>query len=261
MIGPTEMSDDQFQEQAIGHLLGELEVNGEIAFQEELARRGTPAHAMVRELRETLGVLALAVAPADPPHALRARVLWSAGAPVTPAGPAPPAPRAFWTWATAALMAAAAVGLGVWAGRLAEERDELRASVSRLERRIADADSEAASAAALLDLAGAGGGSVRELRGSIALPGASGRLFVTDEGRALLLAGGLPPLDPGRVYALWTTDARGARLSGVFRPDAQGRGRLEVGDLELGPDAVLAVTEESSPGVEQPTGRTVLASG
>lgn len=259
MIRPGEMSDEQFQEQAIGHLLGELDVNGEIALQEELARRGTPAHATVRELRETLGVLALAVAPADPPNALRARVLWSAGAPVTPPGVPVAAPRSFWVWATAALMAAVAVGLGVWAGRMADERDELRASVSRLAQRVVEADSAAASAAADLNLAGAGGTFVRELRGSIALPGASGRLFLADDGRGLLLASGLPPLAPGRVYVLWTMDAGGAHSAGVFRPDAEGRGRLQ-GDLELAPDAELAVTEEPGPDVEQPTGRVLLTS-
>lgn len=253
------MSDEQFQEQAIGHLLGELDVDGEIALQEELARRGTPAYAMVRELRETLGILALAVAPADPPHALRARVLWSAGAPVTPPGAPAAAPRSFWVWATAALMAAVAVGLGVWAGRLADERDELRASLGRLAQRVAEADSAAASAAADLDLAG--GSAVRELRGSIALPGASGRLFLADDGRGLLLASGLPPLAPGRVYALWTMDAGVTHPAGVFRPDGEGRGRLQVEDLELAPDAALAVTEEPGPDVERPTGRVLLTSG
>lgn len=239
MIRPAEMSDDQFQEQAIGHLLGELDVSGEIAFQEELARRGVPAHAMLRELRETLGDLALAVAPANPPDSLRARVLWSAGAPVARPGAPPAAPRSFWIWAAAALMAAVAVGLGVWAGRLADERDELRED---------------------LDVVGAAVSSVRELRGSTALPGASARLFLADDGRGLLLANGLPPLAPGRVYALWTLDAGGANPAGVFRPDDAGRGRLELDDLELGPDAALAVTEEPGPGVDRPTGLVLLTS-
>jgi hypothetical protein len=255
------MSDDQFEELAIGHLLGELDVSGEIALQEELASRGTPGHATVRELRETLGVLALAVAPADPPNALRARVLWSAGAPVHPPDVPVAAPRSFWAWAIAALMAAVAVGLGVWAGRLADERTELRDSVRRLAQRAAASDSAAAIAAADLDIAGGGGSSVRELRGSIALPGASGRLFLAEDGRGLLLASGLPPLSPGRVYALWTMDAEGARPAGVFRPDAAGRGRLEIGDLALAPDAALAVTEEPGPDVERPTGRVLLTSG
>ncbi len=263
MIRPEEMSDDQFEEQAIGHLLGELDVSGEIAFQEELDRRGALAHAMLRELREALGELALAVAPADPPASLRARVLWSIGAPVAAPDAPLAAPRTFWIWAVAALLAAIAVGLGVWAGRLAVERDELRASIGRLEQRIAAADTASARAAMLredLDLVGAAGSTVRDLQGTVALPGASARLFRTGDGRGLLLARGLPPLARDRVYALWTMDAAGAHLAGSFEPDAQGRGRIELSDLELAPGTVLTVTEEPAPGGERPTGRPLLTS-
>ena len=239
MIRPAEMSDDQFQEQAIGHLLGELAVSGEIAFQEELARRGVPAHAMLRELRETLGDLALAVAPANPPDSLRARGLWSVGAPVARPDAPPAAPRSFWILAAAALMAAVAVGLGVWAGRLADERDELRAD---------------------LNLVGAAGSGVRQLRGSTALPRASARMFLAEDGRGLLLANGLPPLAPGRGSALATRTAGDTHPAALVRPDDAGRGRLELGDLELAPGTALAVTEEPGPGAERPTGQVLLTS-
>ena len=264
MIRPAEMSDDQFEEQAIGHLLGELDVNGEITFQEELARRGAPANAMLREFREALGELALAVAPADPPPSLRARVLWSIGAPVAAPDAPPAAPRTFWIWAAAALMAAVAVGLGVWAGRLADERDELRASIGILEERVAAAETAAAASAVLredLDLVGATGSTLHELRGTGALPEASARVFLAaGSGRGLLLADGLPAIGPDRVYALWTMDAGGAHPAGVFRPDEDGRGRLEIRDLELPPAAVFAVTEEPAPGGERPTGPILLTS-
>lgn len=260
MIRPGEMSDDQFQEQAIGHLLGELDVSAEIVFQEEMARRGSPAQAMLRELRETLGDLALAVEPADPPHALRARVLWSVGAPVTRADSPPASTGSFWAWATAALTAAVAVGLGVWAGRLAEELDDLRESVARLEQRVAANAAAAASAVALREqLELVGGSSVLELRATEALPGAGARLFVGDDGRGLLLADGLPSLPAGRVYALWTTPSGGP--AGVFRADPEGRGRLELNDVELAPGAVLSVTEEPAIRVARPTGPVLLRSG
>lgn len=233
------MSDDQFEDHAIGHLLGELDERGEIAFQEELARRGAPASATLREFREALGELALAVAPAEPPPALRARVLWSIGAPVAAPHAPPAAPRTFWIWAVAALLAAVAVGLGVWAGRLAGERDELREDLAI----VGDAQS-----------------SVRELRGTAASPDASARAFIhARSGRGVLLAEGLPRLGPDRVYVLWTLDAKGARRNGAFRPDGEGRGRLPLVDLR--PGAVLAITEEPAPGGERPTGRTLLRSG
>ena len=240
MIRPAGMADDQFEELAIGHLLGELDVNGEIPFQEELARRGAPGSAMLRELREALGELALAVAPADPPPALRARVLWSIGAPVAAPDAPPAAPRTFWIWAAAALMAAVAVGLGVWAGRLADERDELRED---------------------LELVASTGSTVRELHGTASLPDARARVFLaTGTGHGVLLAYGLPALGPGRAYALWTTDAGGARSAGVFRPDDEGRGRLELVGLDLSPGGVLAVTEEPAQLSERPTGPILLTS-
>jgi hypothetical protein len=255
------MSDDQFQEHAIGHLLGELDVRLEIAFQEELARRGSPGQATLRELRETLGDLALAVAPAQPPNALRARVLWSVGAPVAPRDAPAAATRSFWIWATAALAAAVAVGLGVWAGRIAEERDALRAAVERLERRVAAADSLAAAADVLredLALVEAQAGVARELGGTDALPGASARLYAADAGRALLLARGLRPLGRDRVYTLWVVDAGGQRPAGAFRPDAAGRGRLEMADPAFDAGAVLVVTEEAARGAERPSGPILL---
>ncbi|HEU4463624.1 MAG TPA: anti-sigma factor [Gemmatimonadota bacterium] len=240
MIRPAGMADDQFEELAIAHLLGELDVNGEIMFQEELARRGAPGSAMLREFREALGELALAVAPADPPPALRARVLWSIGAPVAAPDAPPAAPRTFWIWAVAALMAAMAVGLGVWAGRLADERDELRED---------------------LELVGSTGSTVRELRGAAPLPDARARVFLAaGSGHGVLLAHGLPAIGPDRVYALWMMDAGNARPVGVFRPDEDGRGRLDLVDLELGAGAVLAVTEEPAPGSERPTGAILLTS-
>ncbi|HET6360693.1 MAG TPA: anti-sigma factor [Gemmatimonadota bacterium] len=240
MIRPAEMSDDQFEDQAIGHLLGELDVRVEITFQEELARRGTPGHAMLRELREALGELALAVAPAEPPPSLRARVLWSIGAPVAAPDAPPAASRTFWIWAAAALMAAVAVGLGVWADRLSDERDELRAHMAL----VSDA-----------------GTTVRELRGTRASPDASARVFfAARSGRGVLLAEGLPAPGSGRVYALWTMDAEGAQPTGFFLPDEEGRVRLELVDLELAPGTVLTVTEEPAPGGERPTGRTLLTS-
>jgi hypothetical protein len=240
MIRPAVMSDDQFEDQAIGHLLGELDERGEIAFQEELARRGTPAHATLREFREALGELALAVAPAEPPAALRARVLWSIGAPVVAPDAPPTAPRTFWIWSVTALMAAAAVGFGVWAGRLADERDELRADLS---------------------IVGDAGTAVRELRGTSALPGARARaFFVAGSGRGVLLAEGLRPIGSDRVYTLWTMHGADAYPIGVFRPDEKGRGRLEIVDLEPVPGIVLVLTEEPATGSARPTGQRLLSS-
>ncbi|HJU85820.1 MAG TPA: anti-sigma factor, partial [Gemmatimonadota bacterium] len=131
-------------------------------------------------------------------------------------------------------------GFGVWAGRLADERDELRADLS---------------------IVGGRGTTVRELRGTSALPDASARaFFAAGSGRGVLLAEGLPPIGSERVYALWSVDAGGAHAIGVFRPDGGGRGRLELLELEPVSGAVLLVTEEPATGSARPTGKRLLSS-
>ena len=261
----TRMSDDQFQELAIAHLLRELDAAGETAFAVELMRRGEPGHALLREIQETLGDIALAVAPAEPPASLRGRVLARIEAPVTEPEVLPARERSLWPWAAAAVLAALAVGLGLWAARLADERDRLRAAVDRLEERVAAADSTEERVAALqedLDLVGAPGSAMHGLVGTQALPQAGARVFVDPvTGRALLFAYDLPVLGPDELYELWAIGAEGPRAAGVFRPDDEGRARLEIPDPELLRDVqTLAVTVEPSPGVEQPTGEIVLSS-
>lgn len=260
----TRISDDQFRELAIAHLLRELDASTEATFAAELMRRGEPGHAILQEIQETLGDLALAVEPAEPPASLRARVL-SATFPLALREVPPARERSPWPWAAAAALAALAVGLGVWAARLADERDRLRTEVGRLEERVAAADSAAERMAALqedLDLVGAPGSAVHGLVGTEALPQAGARVFVDPAtGRALLYAYDLPVLGPDELYELWAIGPEGARAAGVFRPDEGGRARLEIADPELLRDVqTLAVTVEPAPGVEQPTGEIVLSS-
>jgi anti-sigma-K factor RskA len=262
----TRMSDEQFQELAIARLLGELDAAGETTFRAELMRRGASGHAMVRQLQNALGDVALAVAPAEPPPSLRARVLTDIGAPLTAPETPPAREQSLWPWAAAAALAALTLGLGVWTTRLADERDRLVAEVDRLEQRIAAADSVEDRMAALqedLDLVGAPRSAVHALVGTQALPQAGARVFIDPAtGRALLFAYDLPVLGPDELYELWAIGAEGPRAAGVFRPDDEGRARLEIPDPELLRDVqTLAVTVEPTPGVEQPTGEIILSSG
>ena len=261
----TRMSDDRFREVVIAHLLRELDAAGESAFATELMRRGEPGHSILREIQETLGDVALVVAPAEPPPSLRSRVLAGIGVPVVLPEVRPRRDRSPWSWAAAAVLAALAVGLGLWAARLADERDRLRAAVDRLEDQVAAADSAAERLAVLeedLDLVGAPRSAVHGLVGTSALPQAGARVFVDPAtGRALLFAYDLPVLGPDELYELWAIGAEGARAAGVFRPDDEGHARLEIPDPELLRDVqTLAVTVEPAPGVEQPTGEIVLSS-
>lgn len=262
MIEPSPISPVEFEELAIAHLLGELDPAGEAAFDAELSRRGAEGLALVRGFEETLGEVALAAAPTEPPRSLRARVLVSAGhlaeLPVSPREPRSP-----WPWIAAGVLAVVAIGLGAVALRVAGERDRLRAAVDRLEARIAASDSARDRIADLgdFDLAGEPGSIVHDLIGTEALPRAGGRVFVDPvTGNALLLAHDLPVPGPDALYQLWAIGEEGPRAVGALRPDGQGRGRLEIrgGELLRAPQA-LAVTVEPAPGVAQPSGETVLS--
>ena len=259
-------SIDEFQELAIAHLLGELDPAGQMAFDAELARRGAEGRAIVRRLGETMGDVALAAAPAEPPPSLRRRVLASVGHAAEPrVGATRGAPS--WLWTAAAVLAVLTVGLGVWAARLASERNRFRDGIDQLmEARTVDADSAQERVAALqekLDFVGGPSSAVYPLVGTQAVPQAGGRVFLDPlTGRAILFAYDLPVLTVDQLYELWAIGPEGPRPAGVFRPDDSGRARLEIEDPDLLRNVqVLAVTVEQAPGTERPTGEIILSSG
>jgi hypothetical protein len=141
----------------------------------------------------------------------------------------------------------------------------LRGALERLEASAAagdDARAELGAVLADLDLVVAPGSTVYGLEGGPALPQAGGRVFVdTTAGRALLLASGLPRLDPDDAFALWSIGGESARAVIVFRPDENGRARREIANVEPLRDAqTLAVTVEPASGVAEPRGEIVLSS-
>jgi anti-sigma-K factor RskA len=259
-------SIDEFQDLAIAHLLGELDAAGEAAFEAELSRRGAEGAGILQRLEETMGDVALAAAPAEPPPGLRAKVLASVGhyeEPKTVISRRAPV----WLWATAAALAVVAVGLGVWAARLARDRDRLRDAIERvIEARGVHADSARQELVDLekdLEFVGGPSSSVHGLFGTAALPEAGARVFLDPAtGRAILFAHDLPPLTVDELYELWAIGPGGARAAGVFRPDDRGRGRLEIEDPELLRNLeTLAITVEPAPGNDRPTGEILLSSG
>ena len=85
----------------------------------------------------------------------------------------------------------------------------------------------------------------------------SGLLLVAG---GLLLAAKLPPVPPGKAYALWTLAGDGPRSAGIFVPDAGGRATVKIAAQATGaPVRVLSVTLEPESGVPAPTGAIVLA--
>jgi len=129
----------------------------------------------------------------------------------------------------AAVAAAVAIGLGIWAASLSRELDSAR------------------DANAVLGDPGAR---------SVALSGATGRVVVAPEGRAALVVRGLDPAPSGRTYEIWVITANRARRAGVF--EGGGERNVVVLDRKVPPDAVVAVTVEEDGGVSVPTGKPLF---
>ncbi len=87
---------------------------------------------------------------------------------------------------------------------------------------------------------------------------AYGRALLSENAPILFYASNLPPLPTGRTYQLWVMRDRDRAVTsgGVFQPDANHAAAFTV------PNAsgitALAITEEPSGGVPQPTGHKIL---
>ncbi len=82
-------------------------------------------------------------------------------------------------------------------------------------------------------------------------------VVVPGEGRALLLAEGLRPLEPNRVYAVWVIDSDGAHPAGLFRPARDGTAEVII-EGDVIPGVVVAMTVEPEGGSDIPTGSVLL---
>ncbi len=102
-----------------------------------------------------------------------------------------------------------------------------------------------------------------ELKGTAQAPGAAAKLVYDKNGRAMLLATGLPPAPAGKEYQLWYIVGSNPPAPGkTFAPDDAGSGTLsdQVPKQALN-SAVFAITLEPVGGVSAPTGQIYLQSG
>ena len=144
--------------------------------------------------------------------------------------------------AVAAVAAAVALAVGLWATQLSGDLDETRSALER----------QQANAAVLADPAAR----------TVELQAGDGRLVVTEDGRAVLVLDGLDPAPEGMTYEAWIVpggELAAANPAGLFAgsdtTDIVGlEGTVEDGD-------VVAVTVERAGGVDAPTSAPVAASG
>lgn len=236
----SRMDDKTFEELKDAYVLGALEDEERVAFEEYLDAH-PHRQAEIDELGGLAGLLALAPPEHDPPPDLRRRVM------DVVESEAPPRPepvrthprfarlRSFGSVAVAAA-AVLLVGLASWNVLLQGEVRELRGQVE--EARVANAGREI------------------ELGGSWSEQGVQAEVVAMDADRAVLIVEDMPPMPEGRTLQVWVLHGDEMKPSGLLEP-AGHSGATPIATSLKGADAV-AVTVEPSGGSERPTSDPVL---
>lgn len=169
------------------------------------------------------------------------------------------------TWTSTHMWAAIAAGvfivLSLWLVVLWRENRVVMGELAQLNRQIQEAKKQQARLQEAIELVAAPGTRMAELAGTTEMPGAHATLAFDKNGRAILMAKGLPPPPTGKAYQLWFI-AGGRPMPGkVFTTDSSGAGmvndQIPAAALNV---AVFAVTLEPENGVQQPTGAMYLKS-
>ena len=264
------MNRERFQELAIEHLLHGLEGGEREEFEAELRRRGAAGELELARLRETIAAVGLDAPPAEPPPALKERLMSRIAA--GDGGPAAGIPqverrrarRALPWMAISAIAASLVLFLGLWNLQLRRELDRLSADIGSARTQLAAADSlrrELDSLMGDIMTITSPEATAVPLTGSAERPEGRARAFIDPiTGRALVFVYELPILPPDSLYQLWAIHGQSPVGAGTFSVGVDGTARLPIADAEivLGADA-LAVTIEPVPGRPAPTGPIILS--
>jgi anti-sigma-K factor RskA len=258
----TPMSHSEYEELAVGYVLGALEPDDEHVFRRHLD--GCAAcEANVRELEAVVGELAYAVPQVEPPDTVWAGIRReirpeAAGRPAVPRPDTPGAVagagrRRRGRRVLPGLAAAAAllllVALSAWNLNLRDQNTVYRDRVAALERATQLANDPNAALVALDDSPGPTGAAATVI--------ASSR-----QDRGVLIVENLPALDRDRVYELWGApggDFDKAEKALVFQPLRRPGTQTLPFEVPIQPGTVFAITEEPGPdGSPKPTTQPIL---
>lgn len=272
------MITERYDELATLHALGLLEGGERADFEREIAGNAQ-LQGYVTSLIETSATLALALPPAEPPAALKARILAAAtGASPTNSAEAKIIPFPLTRWlplAAAAALAITALWLGSQNLKLRQENSGLRT-----ERELAELAYETAQTqlkersfvaeSMINDL----GRQLREqqdlahlkVTALAALAGNTSEakaIAVWDPARetGLLTVEKLPAIAANQDYQIWVVDPAYPIPvdGGVFKPDADGKAVLTFkGDKPIKTVAAFAISLEKKGGVPKAEGPIVL---
>lgn len=173
-------------------------------------------------------------------------------------------PRNVWTSlgtlgaiaATLAFLALIISLIGLWQQNRATQKE-----LARLSTEMQQAKALLDHQRAVVQLLTSPDAHMAKLAGTDVAPGAHAMLAYDQDGRAMLMAKGLPPAPKGMAYQLWYIKDNKKMPGKVFRPDDAGNGMLEDQIPALARDrAVFAITLEPESGVQVPTGSIYLLS-
>ncbi|HEY7537025.1 MAG TPA: anti-sigma factor [Gaiellaceae bacterium] len=217
------MDSEALHELTPAYALDALDEAEAEAYEEHLA--GCPrCREELASLTGTVGALAYAAPPAEPPSQLRDRILEAARA--ERPNVVPLRPR--WSRssrllvAAAAVAACAAIGLGVWNVALQNRLDSAESALR-----------------------------------AVPLEGANGSVVVGAAGRGVLVVADLESAPAGKTYEAWVVHEGAATPAGLF-----GGGGTTIVRLEqpVPRGSVVAVTVERAGGAEQPTSQPLITS-
>lgn len=230
---------DALEDTMTRFVLDELDREEAEAFERLLAARPELARE-VASLRRALGLLPYATV-ADPPPALRGRVLAAAARVTTASGAKASVRRVPWGWlaAAASLVAGAVVFQNLDLRRQLQLQDDV--SVLLQQPNV------------VLSFALAGSGTASRAFGRVVLD--------LDAKKGAVVIRRLPALGPEQVYRLWARIGREKVLCGEFGADADGTVMKQFPvpvDAYTAPVEELLLTVESSAALSPPTGPTVM---
>ncbi|MGI8920034.1 MAG: anti-sigma factor [Pyrinomonadaceae bacterium] len=143
-----------------------------------------------------------------------------------------------------------------------QQNKAARQELARLAAKVEETQQQVARQREVIELVNAPGARVSELAGTKEMPGAHGMVAYDKNGRAILMAKGLPTPPVGKAYQLWFI-AGGKPMPGkVFTTDASGTGTLTDNMPSAAMNSpIFAITLEPAGGVQAPTGAIYLSSG
>ncbi len=169
-------------------------------------------------------------------------------------------------WSSAQTWGAIAAGL-VLVGLVAslfvlwKQNREARQELASLSTQVSDSQRQLSQQREAIEIVSAPGTRMMKLAGTKLMPEAHAMLAYDKNGRAILMARGLPPAPAGKAYQLWFIAGGKPMPGNVFSTDASGAGALKD---QIPPEArnaaVFAITLEPEKGVQTPTGEIYLSS-